>query len=277
MRIGTPLQFVSWVRACVTLPKFSVMINGSLEGFFSWFHDRCERMGLTHLVFADDLMIFYAAERDSMEFVRQVLVEFAGLFGSVANVGKTSMFVEGVESGEVEELTAFMGFSLGSLPVRYLDLPLLVDWLRVVDCAPLIQRITTHIRSWAARSLSFAGRLQLVSYLWKGSVAIRSEVGRSWCLKAILRSRDRFKHLVRLMVGDDRTYFVWWDLWLSEGAILDSYGSTMVYDVGSSLEARLSEFMDGEGGWRWPTMSWELLEIWGLIQAVRPRVKGEDY
>ena len=32
--IGTPLRFVSWVRACVTSPMFSIMINGSLEGFF---------------------------------------------------------------------------------------------------------------------------------------------------------------------------------------------------------------------------------------------------
>ncbi|XP_038891655.1 uncharacterized protein LOC120081048 [Benincasa hispida] len=100
LAIGTPLQFVSWVRACVTPPKFYVMINGSLEGF----HDRCECLGLTHLVFADNLMIFCAAERDSLEFVRQVLTKFVELSGLVANIGKSSMFVAGVESGEAEEL-----------------------------------------------------------------------------------------------------------------------------------------------------------------------------
>ncbi|XP_038875105.1 uncharacterized protein LOC120067635 [Benincasa hispida] len=120
LAIGMPLQFVSWVRACVTLLKFSVMINGSLEGFFSWFHDRCKRVGLTHLVFVDNLMIFCAAERDSLKFVRQVLADFAGMSGLVANVGKSSMFVAGVESREAEELAAFMGFSIGSLPISYL-------------------------------------------------------------------------------------------------------------------------------------------------------------
>ncbi|XP_038904289.1 uncharacterized protein LOC120090641 [Benincasa hispida] len=164
---GTPLQFVSLVSACVTLPKFFVMINGSLEGFFPGrkglrFHDRYEHLGLTHLVFADDLMIFCAAERDSLEFVRQVLVDFVRLFGLVINVGKSSIFVTGMESGEAEELAASMGFSLGSLLIRYLGLPLLAGWLRVVDCAPMIQRITTCIRSWAVRSLFFTGRLQLV-------------------------------------------------------------------------------------------------------------------
>ena len=55
-----------------------------------------------------------------------------------------------------------MGFIIGHLPVRYLDLPLLSGRLGSSDCDPLIQRITSCIRSWSARVLSFAGRLQLV-------------------------------------------------------------------------------------------------------------------
>ena len=55
-----------------------------------------------------------------------------------------------------------MGFTIGHLPVRYLGLPLLSGRLRSSDCDPPIQRITSRIRSWYARVLSFAGRLQLV-------------------------------------------------------------------------------------------------------------------
>ncbi|XP_038882312.1 uncharacterized protein LOC120073552 [Benincasa hispida] len=141
LAIDFPLQFVSWVTACVTSPMFSVMINSSLEGFFpgrKGFQDQCEHIGLTHLVFADDLMIFCAAERDSLEFVRQVLTDFVGLSGFVSKFGKSSMFVASVEPDEAEELVVFMGFSLGSLPITYLGLLLLVGRLRVVDCMPLI-------------------------------------------------------------------------------------------------------------------------------------------
>ncbi|XP_038895780.1 uncharacterized protein LOC120083943 [Benincasa hispida] len=241
------------------------------------FHDRCERVGLTHLVFADDFMIFCATEKNSLKFVRQVLADFTGLSRLLANVGKSSIFVAGVESGEAEELAAFMGFSLSSLPVRYLRLPLLAGRLKAVDCAPLIHRITARIRKLMAQSLSFAGRLQLVRsvlqsfqvevYVLRGRSlwVVQSEVGRSWYLRVILRCRDSFKHLVHLMIDDGRSCFVWWDPWLLKGAILDSFGFTMVYDAGSNLKAWLSKFLDGEGGWRWPSAFWELLEIWGLI------------
>ncbi|XP_038876528.1 uncharacterized protein LOC120068959 [Benincasa hispida] len=205
------------------------------------FHDRCERLGLTHLVFADDLMIFCAAERDSLEFVRQVLTEFAELSGLVANVGKGSMFVAGVESREVEELAAYMSVSLGSLPVRYLSLPLLVGQLRVVDCAPLIQRITARIRSWAARSLSFAGRLQLVRSVlqsFQGSMVSRGGAWVAWdevCLP--LGEGDLgVKH-----VASWNQAAIMKLLWL----ILIKSGSLWVAWVEASrLEVRLSKFMD---------------------------------
>ncbi|XP_038891644.1 uncharacterized protein LOC120081037 [Benincasa hispida] len=269
------------------------------------FYDRCERLGLTHLVFANNLMILCAAEKDSLEFVRQVLTDFAGLSGLVANVEKSSMFVASVESREAKKLAASMGFSLSSLPGFWVYL----YWWLVRSVLQSFQVFWCSIFVLPACITHEVDRL-LRSYLWKGSVVSRggarvawdevclplgdggfgvkhvaslnnsaimkSEVGRSWCLRAILRSKDRFKHLVRLMIDDGRPCFVWWDPWLSGGAILDSYRSTVVYDIGSSLEAQLSKFMDGEGGWRWPTMSWELLEIWGFIQAVGPRERNQQ-
>ncbi|XP_038885895.1 uncharacterized protein LOC120076201 [Benincasa hispida] len=341
--------------ACVTSPNFSVMINGSLEGFFQGrkelrqgdllspflfvlmmevlsrllnkppksfrFHDWCEHVGLTHLAFIDDLMIFCAVERVSLEFVKQVLVEFAELSRLVTNVRKSFMFVAGVDSSVAMHLTAFMGFSLGSLPIRYLGLSLLAVLLACVTHE--VERLLRSylwkgsVGSWGGAQVAWdevclqkgEGELgvtdvalwnqaAIMKLLWLllvklGSLwvawmeayilrgrslwAIRCKVGKSWCLRAILLCRNRFKHLVCLMVGDGRSCFVWWDPWLPEGAILDKYGASVVGDANSSLDVRLSEFMDGEGGWRWPIVSWELLEIWGLIQAVGPRVRGEDY
>lgn len=46
------------------------------------------------------------------------------------------MFVAGVDVSEANELAQFMGFTLGSLPVHYLGLPLLTGRLKASDCIP---------------------------------------------------------------------------------------------------------------------------------------------
>lgn len=37
MRYGFPPKFIHWVEICITTPKFSISINGELEGFFRSF------------------------------------------------------------------------------------------------------------------------------------------------------------------------------------------------------------------------------------------------
>ena len=53
-------------------------------------------------------------------------------------------------------------FQVGSLPIRYLGAPLVTTKLSASDCKPLVEGITSKIRHWASKLLSFAGRLQLI-------------------------------------------------------------------------------------------------------------------
>lgn len=59
-------------------------------------------------------------------------------------------------------LANIVGLQLGFLPVRYLGVPLSCRKLFRSDCKPLLEKITSRITSWAARLLSYAGRLQLI-------------------------------------------------------------------------------------------------------------------
>jgi len=53
--------------------------------------------------------------------------------------------------------------SEGTLPVRYLGVPLITKSLLVVDCDIFVNKIANRINSWLVKNLSFAGRLQLIS------------------------------------------------------------------------------------------------------------------
>lgn len=53
--------------------------------------------------------------------------------------------------------------SKADLPIRYLGLPLCTKKLTIFNCDPLLQNVKTKMNTWSARTLSFAGRLQLLN------------------------------------------------------------------------------------------------------------------
>lgn len=72
-----------------------------------------------------------------------------------------------------------VSLSKGKLPFRYLGVPLNSRSLTVVDCEKLVDKMTSKIRGWQGKSLSYAARLQSVN-----SVLMR--ITTSWCQIFIL-------------------------------------------------------------------------------------------
>ncbi|XP_022772119.1 uncharacterized protein LOC111314763 [Durio zibethinus] len=77
------------------------------------------------------------------------------------NYEKSELYQAGVSKEELVRIQQASGFKIGTLPVRYLGVPLVSRRLTEKDCAPLVDKITARINSWATRHLSYAGRLQL--------------------------------------------------------------------------------------------------------------------
>ncbi|GAV74317.1 zf-RVT domain-containing protein, partial [Cephalotus follicularis] len=67
----------------------------------------------------------------------------------------------------------------GSLPVRYLGIPLLASRLSHMDCKVLVDKLLRRTTSWLSNSLSFGGRLQLLK-----SVLFSIQV--FWCSTFVL-------------------------------------------------------------------------------------------
>lgn len=105
--------------------------------------------------------------------------KFARMSGLHINESKSSIYSAGQNKLLLQQNAEVRGLSVGSLPFRYLGLPLMYKaWTRL-DYEPLIDRIRSRFLSWSHRSLSFAGRLQLIK-------TVISSVINSWCTAFIL-------------------------------------------------------------------------------------------
>lgn len=144
------------------------MLNKAAEEGRFAYHAKCESSKLTHLCFADDLLIFTDGSLSSVQAILGVLHEFQLHSGLSVSLQKTSMFSSGLSPEEVTRISSSTGLSTGVLPVRYLGVPLSSKKLTVHHCGPLIHHIKGKISSWSARSLSYAGRLLLLNTVVAG-------------------------------------------------------------------------------------------------------------
>ncbi|XP_019092278.1 PREDICTED: uncharacterized protein LOC109129106 [Camelina sativa] len=200
--LDLPQEFVHWIMLCVKTASFSIQVNGELAGFFNnsrglrqgcslspylfvivmdvlsrlldkeagltfGYHPHCKDLGVTHLSFADDIMVLSDGQVRSIEDIVSVFEKFAKISGLRISMEKSIIYLGGLNEFERQEVMNSFSFAVGQLPVRYLGLPLVTKRLTESDYAPLIDQIKQKIGSWTARFLSFAGRLNLIqSVLW---------------------------------------------------------------------------------------------------------------
>ncbi|XP_073126788.1 uncharacterized protein [Henckelia pumila] len=84
------------------------------------------------------------------------------------NAMKCNIFMAGVEEPDREEILRMCGFRQGSLPTRYLGIPLVAARLREADYGVLVGAISAKIASWPRHTLSYAGKLELIGSVVQG-------------------------------------------------------------------------------------------------------------
>ena len=89
------------------------------------FHWKCDRLDIAMLMFADDLMLFSNGDLASVRILKQCHDRFTAISGLEANLAKSDYFVCCANPDLCASLVQELGFRQGSLPIRYLGIPLI--------------------------------------------------------------------------------------------------------------------------------------------------------
>lgn len=201
---GFPNSFTSLIMECVTTASYSISLNGNLHGFFNGkrgirqgdplspylfvlameylsrmikistanpdfnHHPKCSKLDITHLAFADDLMIFTRGDAESVRIISNTLHQFGKISGLQINPSKSKIFAAGISNDLYVELQNISNFPPGEFLVRYLGLPLIHGKIKCSHFAPPVEGISKRINEWTTSSLSYAGKLELIVAVVQG-------------------------------------------------------------------------------------------------------------
>nr|KYP70388.1 hypothetical protein KK1_009604 [Cajanus cajan] len=118
---------------------------------------------LSHLFFADDILLFCQASEDQARLVAPLLEEFSRSSGLRVNLTK-SKFVSSrrVSQRRIDTLEGLLGISYTAQIGKYLGVPITHGQPRCADFYDVMDKIQGRLAAWKANLLNKAGKLCLV-------------------------------------------------------------------------------------------------------------------
>ncbi|XP_027090440.2 uncharacterized protein [Coffea arabica] len=118
---------------------------------------------ITHLAYADDVIVFTSGLKLSLQMVMGALEEYCAVSGQKINHQKSCFLVHPrLQSQRRILIGQLTGFRQRNFPIKYLGCPLYVGRMKKEYYADIVHSVTCKILSWKHRTLSSGGRIVLI-------------------------------------------------------------------------------------------------------------------
>ncbi|KAL4383150.1 hypothetical protein GQ457_15G021490 [Hibiscus cannabinus] len=140
----------------------ALLRNATARGLFTRLFIGQSRVEVSHIQFADDLILFCGADETQIKNVVRLLKGFELAAGLKLNLKKSKLLGINVEDQQIAQWASLLNCKSECFPSQYLGLPLGASRNSLQLWSPLIDKFKNKLAGWKAKLLSFAGRLTLV-------------------------------------------------------------------------------------------------------------------
>ncbi|KAL2540715.1 Uncharacterized protein Adt_01693 [Abeliophyllum distichum] len=291
---GFDAIWIDRIQRCISECHFSVLLNGRPCGFFP--SSRGLRQGdpispslfilaadyfsriltrqyqqiasmayrhggdalISHLCFADDMIIFANGQKQSIRRVLHCIEHYERASGQLVNRDKSGIILpRRATIQQIHRLEHLTGFRHQQQPVTYLGVPLFKGHRKIFLYDDLIQKVRSRISGWASRLLSPGGRITLIRY--GGYSDLRDLFGLSFYGVSTVRAHILILATVpyyaspvwrrlKLIGPQAESYiawklgrghiFFWHDCWMGDTTLADQFSAaTTFFHPGSTIQA----------------------------------------
>ncbi|CAH1444098.1 unnamed protein product [Lactuca virosa] len=281
LRQGCPLSPYLFT---LVMEVFNLMLKRSIRENASFkYHWRYSAQKITHLCFADDLMLFCHGNTGSIRIVKKAMDEFAGTAGLIPNLSKSHIFFGNVKEPLNRRILDVLPFVEGKFPMKGItnDIEKImrnflwksgenkkgvakVAWNEI--CKPKIYGGLglKNLKYWNIALLSsiiwkiLSGQNSLW-VKWVNSYLLEDrsfwDVGykdkMSWSWRNLLKIRLHLREFFYVQIGNGEGTFMWFDNWHQLGTLSYVLSPREIGNAGYNIRDRVSDVIVNEE-WSWP-------------------------
>ncbi|XP_020677838.1 uncharacterized protein LOC110096301 [Dendrobium catenatum] len=117
---------------------------------------------ITHLIYADDVLVFSHASVDLANALKTIVEVFCKWTGKRINVSKSQMIFGKVVSYSMKKrITKVLGFKVIK-EIKYLGVKMSLNRLKMADFQETMSNVMDKLNSWSKKSLSLGGKMILI-------------------------------------------------------------------------------------------------------------------